>query len=163
MPEGGGAEPRKTAADWDAWTISGWPPHHGGLSGPAQEGTAVSDGQPTKLKHVISEQLLIMLSLMLFLCCVARERYSNPCNHTSHICSYCFLYLDETLSLHRWLTKTFIYSQMLVFLRPWFYLVLPRVISVLNAPSRCKQGPFCRACLLTLFSIGSTFICSFYF
>ncbi len=67
VSEGVGAEQRKTAADWDARAISGWPSHYGRLPGPAQKGTALSDGQPTKQTFpLVSQQLLIMLNLRFF-------------------------------------------------------------------------------------------------
>lgn len=88
VPEGVGAEQRKTAADWDARAISGWPPHHGRLPGPAEKGTALSDVQPTKQKPffpVVSEQLLIMLSLRSFSCVVLPDTIiasTAPIYHT---------------------------------------------------------------------------------
>lgn len=89
VPEGVRAEQRKTAADWDARAISGWPSHHGRLPGPAEKGTALSDVQPTKQKPffpVVSEQLLIMLSLRCFSCVVLPDTIiesTAPIYHTS--------------------------------------------------------------------------------
>lgn len=111
VPEGVGAEQRKTAADWNTRAISGWPPDHGRLPGPAQKGTALSDGQPTKQKPFFSCGLRKKTAHnaqleMLLLCFIARHLYSIHCTHISHIWSYCILYLKITYSLPCWLTKS---------------------------------------------------------